>query len=141
MDGGAESYADTFGAAECVGRPTREVASYAKPYQCRLPSCGRKIIESKLHKSRLAMSVTVLRPRLHVVRVSSALSPCAPTAHRAPPARRLPRRRALEFTPTATMASLTDPLTLMREFVMAKKPITLEGDHVVFGRTRFARTQ
>ena len=24
------------------------------------------------------------------------------------------------------MASLTDPLTLMREFVMAKKPITLE---------------
>ena len=37
------------------------------------------------------------------------------------------------------MASLTDPLTLMREYTMAKKPITLDGDHIVFGRTRFPR--
>ena len=37
------------------------------------------------------------------------------------------------------MASLTDPLTLMREFASAKKPITLDGDHLVFGRTRFPR--
>ena len=37
-------------------------------------------------------------------------------------------------------ASLTDPLTLMREYATAKKPITLEGDHIVIGRTRFPRT-
>ena len=38
------------------------------------------------------------------------------------------------------MASLTDPLTLMREFTMAKKSITLDGDHIVVGRTRFPRS-
>ena len=35
--------------------------------------------------------------------------------------------------------SLADPLTLLRDFAIANKPITLEGDHVVFGRTRFPR--
>ena len=35
--------------------------------------------------------------------------------------------------------SLTDPLTLLRDYTMQKKPITLEGDVVVFGRTRFPR--
>ena len=36
-------------------------------------------------------------------------------------------------------ASLTDPLTLMREYTMNKKAITLDGEHIVFGRTRFPR--
>jgi hypothetical protein len=35
--------------------------------------------------------------------------------------------------------SIADPLTLLRDFTVAKKPITLEGDHIVFGRTRFPR--
>ena len=35
--------------------------------------------------------------------------------------------------------SISDPLTLLREFTIAKKAITLEGDHIVFGRTRFPR--
>ena len=36
--------------------------------------------------------------------------------------------------------SLSDPLTLLREYTVAKKPITLEGDHIVFGsKLRFAR--
>ena len=36
--------------------------------------------------------------------------------------------------------SLSDPLTLLREHTVAKKPITLEGEHVVFGgKLRFAR--
>ena len=35
--------------------------------------------------------------------------------------------------------SLTDPLTLLRDYTMQKKPIRLEGDVVVFGRTRFPR--
>jgi hypothetical protein len=37
------------------------------------------------------------------------------------------------------MTSLTDPLTLMREFAIAKKPIALEGEYIVIGRTRFPR--
>jgi hypothetical protein len=36
--------------------------------------------------------------------------------------------------------SLSDPLTLLREFTMGKKPITLEGEYVVFGDVRFERT-
>ena len=35
--------------------------------------------------------------------------------------------------------SLSDPLTLLREFTVEKKPILLEGDHIVFGKTRFDR--
>ena len=36
--------------------------------------------------------------------------------------------------------SLSDPLTLLREHTINKKPITLTADHVVFGTTRFARS-
>ena len=44
--------------------------------------------------------------------------------------------------PSQTMASrtLSDPLTLLREYTTAKRPVTLEGEHVVFGRTRFLRS-
>ena len=36
--------------------------------------------------------------------------------------------------------SLSDPLTLLREYKLAKKPVVLEGDHIVFGsKLRFAR--
>ena len=35
--------------------------------------------------------------------------------------------------------SLTDPLTLLRDYTMQKKPITLEGDVVVFGRRALPR--
>ena len=38
------------------------------------------------------------------------------------------------------MGTLSDPLTLLRDYTMAKTPITLEGDHIVFGsKLRFAR--
>ena len=33
-----------------------------------------------------------------------------------------------------------DPLTLLREHTVAGQPVTLEGDHILFGVTRFART-
>ena len=36
--------------------------------------------------------------------------------------------------------SLSDPLTLLREFTIAKRPIELQGEHIVFGTTRFARS-
>lgn len=35
-------------------------------------------------------------------------------------------------------ATLSDPLTLLREFTVAKEPISLVGDYVVFGRVRCA---
>ena len=37
------------------------------------------------------------------------------------------------------MDELTDPLTLLREHTVNKLPISLVGDHVVFGRVRCAR--
>lgn len=36
--------------------------------------------------------------------------------------------------------SLSDPLTLLREFTITKRPIELQGEHLVFGSTRFARS-
>ena len=36
--------------------------------------------------------------------------------------------------------SLSDPLTLLRDFTVAKRPIELQGEHIVFGSTRFARS-
>ena len=33
-------------------------------------------------------------------------------------------------------ATLSDPLTLLREFTLAKQPVQLIGEHVVFGRVR-----
>ena len=32
-----------------------------------------------------------------------------------------------------------DPLSLLREYTIGKRPITLDGNHVVFGATRYAR--
>jgi hypothetical protein len=36
--------------------------------------------------------------------------------------------------------SLSDPLTLLRDYTIGGKPVVLEGDHIVFGSTRFERT-
>ena len=38
------------------------------------------------------------------------------------------------------MGTLADPLTLLRDFTVEKKSITRDGDHIVFGRTRFLRS-
>ena len=35
-------------------------------------------------------------------------------------------------------SSISDPLTLLREYTIAKKTVTREGGHIVFDRTRFA---
>jgi len=33
-------------------------------------------------------------------------------------------------------ATLSDPLTLLREFTVAKEAVLLVGEHIVFGRVR-----
>ena len=35
--------------------------------------------------------------------------------------------------------SLSDPLTLLREFTTAKRKVVIDGEHIVFGKTRFAK--
>ena len=35
--------------------------------------------------------------------------------------------------------SFSDPLTLLREFTIAKNEASLVGEHIVFGTTRFPR--
>ncbi len=45
-------------------------------------------------------------------------------------------RAARRHTPPRAM-SISDPLTLLRKFTMGKEPVTLEGEHIVLGDTRF----